>query len=308
VAALTNSLYVNGFRGAIYAGYRGEMPFWTNKALNNNKLNWKGASTLKVTNDLNIHFLPLDTKYHLTNYKPDFMLDLWNKIDNDAVGMFYFDPDIVINIDWNYFLEWIGCGIALCEDVNSPLKINNPRRKIWRKYYSHHNLELKFKDEAYVNGGFIGLKKNDIQFLVNWKKLQDLMSTEIGGLNKSSLKSGGDSISLDSYGYISAFSCTDQDALNATIEQTDLSYSILTKSAMGFTGGKNIMLHALGVPKPWKKLYFLSSLKGIPPTYAEKIFWKYVNQPIILYNQWYVKYKLYFIIFSSFISRFYRRN
>jgi hypothetical protein len=77
---------------------------------------------------------------------------------------------------------------------------------------------------------------------------------------------------------------------------------------MGFTGGKNIMPHALGVPKPWKKLYFLSSLKGIPPTYAEKIFWKYVNQPIILYNKWYVKYKLYFIIFSSFISRFYRRN
>jgi hypothetical protein len=69
LAALTNSLYNNGFRGDIYAGYKGCLPTWASKSFINYNLIWNGASTLNVTEGLNIHFLPIDSNYHLTNYK-----------------------------------------------------------------------------------------------------------------------------------------------------------------------------------------------------------------------------------------------
>src|SRR5450631_3672108 len=78
VAALTNSLYISGYRGAIYAGYRGTLPPWCLNAKENKLLNWPDSKTLEVADGIQIHFLPLNTPYHLANYKPDFMLSLLN--------------------------------------------------------------------------------------------------------------------------------------------------------------------------------------------------------------------------------------
>ena len=72
VAGLTNSLYKNGFRGNVYVGYRGELPNWCDSLIANPDLNWEGAKSLKVKSDLTVHFLPVDTTFHLTNYKPYF--------------------------------------------------------------------------------------------------------------------------------------------------------------------------------------------------------------------------------------------
>ena len=35
VASLINSLYVNGFKGSIFVGFKGDLPFWVNN-LNEN--------------------------------------------------------------------------------------------------------------------------------------------------------------------------------------------------------------------------------------------------------------------------------
>ncbi|RYG11197.1 MAG: hypothetical protein EOO07_20975, partial [Chitinophagaceae bacterium] len=115
MAVLINSLYANGFRGDIYAGYRGDIPYWAENANHNNEISWKDVKTLTLTDELNIHFLPVETEYHLTNYKPDFMLKLWDGPAGRINQIFYFDPDIVVDAKWEFFLEWAGLGVALCE-------------------------------------------------------------------------------------------------------------------------------------------------------------------------------------------------
>jgi hypothetical protein len=75
VAVLVNSLFQKGFRGAIYVGYRGELPFWALQAKDNTSFNWQDSKFLAY-DGIEIYFLPIITEYHLTNYKPDFMLQL----------------------------------------------------------------------------------------------------------------------------------------------------------------------------------------------------------------------------------------
>ena len=64
VVALINSLYKNGFRGNFYAGYRGTLPHWAKAASENPCLNWEGAKTLQAAQDLQMHFLPVNTHFH----------------------------------------------------------------------------------------------------------------------------------------------------------------------------------------------------------------------------------------------------
>ena len=56
VAALVNSLYKQGYRGSIYAGYRGSLPKWADQA---HVLHGEGEMTLAVAGDLCIHFILL---------------------------------------------------------------------------------------------------------------------------------------------------------------------------------------------------------------------------------------------------------
>src|SRR5690606_17172698 len=118
------------------AGYRGELPDWALNARENPALEWPGGRTLEIGHELQLHFLPLKTNYHLTNYKPDFMIGLWKGPAKQATAMFYFDPDIVLNVPWGLFEKWVLCGVALCEDVNSPMLENYPRRIAWRNIFA----------------------------------------------------------------------------------------------------------------------------------------------------------------------------
>ena len=103
VAALINSLCHQGYQGVVYAGYRGVLPRWALKAQENVSLQWPGSSILEVTQEITVHFLPLNTSYHLTNYKPDFMLKLWDGQAKEVEAIFYFDPDIVVSAPWTFF-------------------------------------------------------------------------------------------------------------------------------------------------------------------------------------------------------------
>ncbi|MDF7820396.1 hypothetical protein P1X15_22430 [Runella sp. MFBS21] len=303
VAVLINSLYKQGFRGNIYAGYRGNLPYWTKDAIENNLLQWNGAVTLNVNGNLYIHFLPLDTNYHLTNYKPDFMLKLLNKYSCDAIC--YFDPDIIVNAPWSFFEEWLNCGIAVCEDVNSPLEKFHPRRVAWRNYYLNSQIELTFKSSIYVNGGFVGLLTKYAKFLETWKTAQDLMAPAVNGLNRSKLQ--GESLPLNASGPFAPFSATDQDALNVAVEASFFDFSFMRKEAMGFASGLCIVPHALGVPKPWNFKLFSYIIKGNPLRLVDKLFWEFTEEPVRIYSSSKVVKMKFIINVCTFLSRFYKK-
>lgn len=305
VAVLVNSLYNNGYRGTIYAGYKGALPKWANNLKTVPFLNGS-ASLMQVADGLQIIFVPLTTDYHLTNYKPDFMIEVWTHHSEPASGIFYFDPDIVLVQEWKHLEDWIACGVAVAEDVNSPLQKFHPRRCAWRKYFDSHGLHLQFKNPIYVNGGFLGVSIDNIDFLHLWKKIQETMALKIGGLNRSSfIKS--DQLPANVSGDFAPFGKTDQDALNACIEAYPKLISYGGKEVMGFKNGLLIIPHALGHTKPWMISPFIEMLKGKKPRMVDKAFWNNSNSPISAYTQWNIKRKLVGIKFSSFLCRFYSK-
>ena len=306
VAALVNSLYGHGYRGAIYAGYRGALPFWATGAFENGYLLGSGGKSLQLTNDLVLHFIPVNTPHHLTNIKPDFMMKVWGGPGRYASRMFYFDPDIVICGPWDFFSQWVEYGLALCEDVNSPLSKNHPRRAAWREYFRKRGVLLSFKSDTYANGGYIGLSKTNEEFLSLWKTIQELMAPAIGGLCRSSLP--GEALAPAARGPFFHFGKTDQDALNATVEAWEGEISFIGQEGMSIKSGAALMPHALGQPKPWKWGPLVQALSGRPPRVVDKEYWKYANGVVAPYASWVIKRMFFSIKLASLIGRFYRRR
>ncbi|HET7898602.1 MAG TPA: hypothetical protein VFL47_13045 [Flavisolibacter sp.] len=307
VAALVNSLGNRGFQGEFFAGYRGEMPAWAKKAAKNEELNWPGAQSLQVKEGFLLHFLPLTTDSHLTNYKPDFMLQLWEGPASQATHLFYLDPDIVVETNWPFFEEWAGCGIAVCEDVNSPMGENHPRRRGWRHYFQDYGVQLQFKESAYANGGFVGVSDRNKGFLHLWQRIQDIMAYEIGGLHNSQFGNGNDSAKkLDDPFYM--FSKTDQDALNAALEAWEGDVSFVGKEAMGFGSSASLLPHAVGSAKPWNSNPLWMALKGYPPRQIDRSYHQNSRGYIAVHSKsHYFKRKIELRL-AGMIGRFYKRS
>lgn len=305
VAALVNSLCANGFEGVIYAGFRGELPPWARDARESTITGWSHAASLPVTQQVSVVFLRLDTDYHLTNYKPDFMLDLFAGPASDDEALFYLDPDIVVNERWTYFTEWVTCGVALCEDVNSPVSENHPRRVGWRRFYAKSDAALAFKLDRYANGGFVGVMQRDQAFLSTWKRFNGLMGEAIGGLAVTRITGGR---AFTEKGFANCFDIADQDGLNATIEGSDIPCSILGQEAMSFKNGASVLPHALGPGKPWARPYLASAIKGTPPRTVDKLYWQSVSGPIAAHSSLTIKLKRLALTMASLIGRFYSRR
>ncbi len=308
LAALTNSLYEQGFRGNLYAGYRGELPSWASSATHNPDLAIENCKSMKLGEGLMLHFMALNTDYHLTNFKPDFMMQLWDGPEKNTDNLYYFDPDIVVVRPWALFEEWANCGIAVSEDINSPLSEFNPRRVAWRRYFSEKGIELRFKDSIYVNAGFLGLNIKDRNFLDLWKKVQETIAPLIGGLNRS-IFTDEDLAMLDKVGGpFSPFVKTDQDALNAALEACDKNISFLGKDGMGFVGGLVLMYHAIGSDKPWKWNPYKQMLKGMPPRKVDIGYWNSMAGPIPVATKSKIFFRKISLKICIAIGRFYQRN
>ena len=306
VGALVNSLVANRFHGQIFVGYRGELPAWVEKSDIPIDWSWEGMSAMKISKEIDLFFLPLTTDYHFTNYKPNFMLELWDGPAVNAEEMYYVDPDIVFRIDWSAMKLWIEAGVALCADINSPMTENHPKRIKWREYFADYGLNLKFKTETYVNGGFVGLNRSEIQFLEIWKKIQESMAHRIGGLSKSSLH--GEPMADSEKTMFSPFGKTDQDALNAAVEAFEGRTSILGREAMGFENSSAILPHALGQPKPWDKNYLNTALQGFRPKQIDKDYWTFASDPIPVFSKSKLRWKKITLGIAIFVGRFYQRN
>lgn len=308
LASLVNSLYSNGFRGSVYAGYRGQLPPWAINLKDNSIPGWNVCKTLDVAEGLNLHFLPLETKNHFANYKPDFMLRLWEGPVSGSENIFYFDPDIVIVNSWLLFEEWITCGVAVSEDVNSPLSEFHPRRMAWRRYFGEKGIQLKFRENIYVNSGFIGLTYKDKPFAELWKHIQETMEPLIGGLELTIFTPEHLRKLEKIGGPFMPFATADQDALNIAVEASETNISFIGKNGMGFQNGFVLMEHAIGSPKPWKWKPLQSSIDGRPPRNVDYAFYRYAAGPVMAFSKGKLIRRKIAIKITALIGRIYKRN
>ena len=70
------------------------------------------------------------------------MLDLRCNHLLDLGTLFYFDPDIIVKCDWKFLEQWAETGIALCEDINSPMSSTHPIRAMWDGFYRPHGFAV----------------------------------------------------------------------------------------------------------------------------------------------------------------------
>jgi len=269
VGALVNSLYGRGFRGTIFAGYRGPLPHWASSISQKD-----GTSEFNFAPGGRIRFIPVSTRSHLTNHKQDFMLHLWGKHCPDVEAMFYFDPDITIKCRWSFFLEWVTAGVALCQDVNGWMADGHPKRWAWRQLLASQGIYLHNKFDVYFNCGFLGLHVSQKSFLQLWRKIMAVIQ-----------QSGTDLDSLGVGDHTSPFAGRDQDALNIVCMATEHRVSPLGQDGMDFQWGGHIMSHAIGPRKPWRRRFAWECIwDGHKPSLADKAFWRHTQKPIRLYT------------------------
>ena len=295
LGVLVNSLYANGYRGVVWAGHRGPLPPWVTGAAQN-----PGFTEFCPAEGLALRFIPLQTSIHLTNFKPDFMLSLWQNHCPQAQSLFYFDPDITLICRWPFFEEWVEAGVALCADVNSGMPVNHPLRHAWEKFYRPHGIAFRREPGLYFNGGFVGLRREQIEFLHCWQRLQELMAPAIGGMNNVNVRDRS-----------FLFCKTDQDALNVAAMASESSISPMAQDGMDFQagGGGYVMSHASGIMKPWNK-HFLRNVvfRGHAPSRADRHFFRHTESPIRLYSAPTLAGKRFGLLTASLIGRFIRRN
>lgn len=290
-AVLINSLLAAGFSGTVVCGHRGPPPPW--------------ADAARALAGVDVALVALTTAEHLTNHKPAFLLRVWSELRPTADTLFYFDPDIVVKAPWSFFEQWTDYGVALIEDVNSPLAETHPRRGAWRRCLAARHWTVRRETSLYVNGGFVGLARAQLGFLHAWRDAMALVGEEIGGLERSMFSFGAEQSDRASPAY--PFSKTDQDALNIALMIADQPVSLMGAEAMDFRPGGWTLSHAIGPEKPWRKRFLLAALAGRGPTATDHAFWSHAFGPLPAFAARTAPWRRATLALASFLARFYRR-
>jgi len=295
LAAFTNSLVQAGYKGAVWAGYRGPLPPWIDQL---KRIEGANAGAFRVTDDVRLVFLKLTTDIHLTNYKPEFMLNLLKDEARECKYLWYFDPDIFLHASWSFFRDWQSHGIALCQEiVDNIFPADAPLRRQWIKLAAGIGLTEPRPLDHYYNGGMIGVPAAQTGFLETWKDLMEL--AESMGYDLRHAGHGGRELPFD---------MSDQDALNIAAMYAQCPLSTLGPQGMGFIFGASMMMyHAVG-QKPWRGSFLLRALRGMPPTGAMKFFLTQVSSPIRVYSPMHLWTKRLACSLAAWIGRFYRRS
>ncbi|MGB3798848.1 MAG: hypothetical protein WA952_03475 [Lewinella sp.] len=292
VGALANSLYAAGFRGELYAGYRGALPPWIGGATPDASGNLKW----EVAPGFHIYFALQSTEEMLAYAKPELIRQVWDRYGDHVENLFYIDCDIVIKAEWHHFEDWVSWGVALCEDMNSPLPVTHPLRKQWKRYYEDFGIHYEPKDDVYVNGGFVGINKKNRGFSELWGEIQTYMKQYTGKQDRIGI--------ADRW---NMFHFMDQDALNIAKDLTE-EVTIMGRDAMDFGRLGYVMSHAAGRRKPWDKNFVRNILlDGSRPSNTDKIYWHYVESPIRIHTSGTVRKKRFALKTASLIGRVFAR-
>ena len=292
VGALANSLYAGGYRGILYTGYRGPLPPWVKDAT----IDTEGNTEFVVAPDLSIYFVPQDTDEMLANIKPDLIQQIWERYGDTIENVFYIDCDIIVKARWENMEEWARHGVALCEDMNSPVALTHPLRAQWREYYAKFGIDYQPRDNIYVNGGFVGINEKYQGFAKLWLELQNYMKQYTGKQHRIGI--------ADRW---NMFHFMDQDALNVAKDLIP-EVSIIGKEAMDFGRFGHVMSHAAGPRKPWQTTYLKDIfLRGTRPSMSDKLYWHHVSHPIRLYSEQTVRRKRVALRVASLTGRFFTK-
>lgn len=295
LAAFVNSLVRAGYVGTVWAGYRGALPPWIGQF---KRAENSHADEFQIADQVRLVFLKLSTSIHLTNHKPEFMLNLLVNEAKDCQYLWYFDPDIWLQASWSFFDRWQSHGIALCQEIVDNITPSDaPLRQEWMQLATGIGFVNPRPVNHYYNAGMVGVPSAHKQFLEDWGKLIELE------------KSLGYDLRYTGHGSREMpFNMSDQDALNIAIMYTKFPLSTLGPQGMGFTLGASMMMyHAVG-PKPWRGSILLRALKGWPPSGAVKFFFTQVSSPIRAYSPVHLWCKRLACSLAGFMGRFYIRN
>lgn len=292
LGALVNSLYRAGFRGIVYAAYRGGLPPWATIASAAD-----GYEHADIAEGCAIRFIKVDYRDHLTFYKPEFMLSAFARHCSDAKRLYYFDVDLVVRAPWGFFRDWVECGIAVCQDMSEPgMPANHPLRRYWQDIAARSGFACR-RFDGYYNGGFVALRAGAAGFLEIWRTLhRDIERSGVElGLHGSRPRPD-------------PFAMRDQDVLNIALMASDVPISPLENSGMDMTPGGYAMSHALTGAKPWRRRYLRDALRGLPPDAANRQYWRYVTAPIEIVGPWRRRRAAVALTMAGGIGRFYRRG
>jgi hypothetical protein len=270
---LLNSLLRQGFEGTFVVGYRDVERSLLDLGREEVDRYLRGTSH----NDLEVRFSEVDPERHLTNHKPFFLRRLLRRAEAPK-GLWYIDPDIVIKANWEDLRSWVQFGIAVCEDVNSPVYSRHPRRMQWKEIGNRLGFNEQQDLDVYANGGFIGLNEEVFPILDRWERFVEVMEDEyeVPGAQGNSLKLTGEGLDANA-----PFWHLDQDCLNAALTCSTYPVSPLGKRGMDFDFGGRWMSHALGSAKPWNTSYVWRMIaNGKAPRQVDHLYWENARTPL----------------------------
>ncbi len=297
LAVFINTLVHKGYNGTVWIGYRGALPPWITQLKSDStvKDGDKSIAYFMLEDKVRLAFIHVDPSYHMANFKPQFMLEIFHRYATECQYLWYFDPDIFIVSSWRYFEQWQQCGIALCADINfSVLPDNSPLRYRWKKFAVTIGLLTANELSQYFNSGMVSVARNQIGFIELW--MQILKGIEKSGNDLSQFNSGDREALFDFY---------DQDAFNIAAMYTSLPLAPQGRWAMGFEPGATVMHHTVG-PKPWRGT-LKRALQGHAPSNAARYFFMQAAGPIRPYSGKQLFLRKTACSIASFIGRFYDR-
>jgi hypothetical protein len=293
---LINSLYQQGYRGTVWAGYRGALPPWA-KPLTQGDGYWE----YMPAEGCSVRLVEIKTDMHPSLYRPTFMEQIWDRFGQDWESLFFFDPDIVNKCRWDFYEWWVSQGIALCGDPWYHVPFNHPKRLAWKKFAEDQGFPCQRHLDHHYNGGFIGIPLQSKPMLSLWKKLIAI-AAKLGYLDLQDIYAEATN---NTYPYFPH----DQTALNLTLMLISDPLSTVGPDGMDFAPCGTLMSHAT-VPhvKPWRKRLIFSALQGMPPTLTDKLFWQNTQTPIPVYSPSTVRWKQLIVTTAAAIGRFIRRS
>ena len=286
IAGLANSLAKQNFKGLINVGYRGKLPPWLNQLKNIRDNNYY------LTNEIIIHFKEVFTNMHLGYYKPFFIKDTFKDYPSTS-KFYYFDADIIISAPWDIFSTWLNEGVCLCLDNSYHfIPHNHPWRKDWIKFAPTQELNLN-ESSLYFNSGFIAIERASVALIERW-----IYYTE------KYIEMGGNINGFDKAPYSSWKG--DQDLLNAAVTISDeIQINAMGKEAMGFSLPATLMLHAIGIIKPWNKNFILYLIKyGQKPNASDKAYFTHCKFIIKVFSPFTFRINKINLSVATFLGRF----
>jgi hypothetical protein len=290
-AALINSIVRSGFRGLFWIGHRGALPPWTAQLVKTEQGLYQVGGAL-------IGFEAIENAGHFTQFKPEFMSNIFER-GIATKSLWYFDPDITVRCDWEFFQRWIRFGVGLCQEITmGTMPSNHPIRCEWMEaahlsgWPEPHTVQ-----ERYYNGGFVALNIEHREFLETWSRAMKLANA--AGVDPHKLQHGTRA---------STYFSTDQDALNIAAMYSRSPLTTIGPEAMGFVTGGFAMYHSVGSKKSWRKDFLRLALAGDPPWNGDKHFLERVDGPIRPYTQGELKKLRRSAKWATLIGRFYRRQ